>query len=668
MPNLVFTDPPLAGSPTPLVFGARDEVELVYEAQIVAVLPGLKLRATLLGTQLITQDGAIPEALHAEVILRQMRLASLNGIIPEQLSTHMETLSIEAATILGAISDNLGSMMELLYLSNTQRPVVAQATDSAQVAHSSQFGIEHKWQNTGRSRYGFQTRFTNATAVQAVATAEFQDCKRLLDTISPAFAEGVVAGRATRANWQEASQDCREFEHSRFQEGWRAQTQKLTGVFQDGLRDRRAWVNTLTQAATNISRSTVTRGGYGKPTVHTARDRFRQAWVPRPGVHVILVTPPVDPTYWGPALLFACPPLAIPMLVFGARQCELPPIPPTGVVTVAVRRVYFVINDVSLRRASNGVDVPVASFSLSLDASSWTWGFDALLPHSAQGLIEPNGSGVVELLATVNGTTFAVLAENISRERSFGQTSIRLTGRGKNAVLAAPYAPVMTFTNSQVRTARQLMDDVLTINGVPLGWSVDWGLTDWSVSAGVFAHQGTWIEALSVIAGAAGGYLLPHPRDQTIRVRRRYPVAPWEWGTVTPNFVLPVDAVEKESLRWLEKPSYNRVFVSGQEAGVLAQVTRSGTAGDLLAPMVVDALITEAAVARQRGLAVLSDTGRQIEVSLHLPVMVETGIIEPGAIVQYRDAGVDRIGLVRSTQVQAGFPEVWQSLGVQTYA
>ena len=139
---------------------------------------------------------------------------------------------------------------------------------------------------------------------------------------------------------------------------------------------------------------------------------------------------------------------------------------------------------------------------------------------------------MVELLANVNGTTFAVLAENISRERSFGQTSIRLTGRGKNSALAGPYAPVMTFTNSQARTARQLMDDVLTINGVPMGWNLDWGLTDWNVPAGVFSHQGTWIEALGVIAGAAGGYLLPHPRDQTIRVRHRYPVAPWELSLI----------------------------------------------------------------------------------------------------------------------------------------
>ena len=39
-------------------------------------------------------------------------------------------------------------------------------------------------------------------------------------------------------------------------------------------------------------------------------------------------------------------------------------------------------------------------------------------------------------------------------------------------------------------------------------------------------------------------------------------------------------------------------------------MTRAGTAGDVLAPMVVDALITQAAAARQRGIAVLADTGR----------------------------------------------------------
>ena len=43
-------------------------------------------------------------------------------------------------------------------------------------------------------------------------------------------------------------------------------------------------------------------------------------------------------------------------------------------------------------------------------------------------------------------------------------------------------------------------------------------------------------------------------------------------------------------------------------------------------------------------------------------------IIELGAFVEYQDGSVTRLGLVRATQAQAGFPEVWQTLGVQAYA
>jgi hypothetical protein len=205
------------------------------------------------------------------------------------------------------------------------------------------------------------------------------------------------------------------------------------------------------------------------------------------------------------------------------------------------------------------------------------------------------------------------------------------------------------------------MGDVLTFNGVSLGWEVQWGLVDWSIPAGVFNHQGSYIGALNKIAASAGGYVQPHASSQIIRVLPRYPTVPWEWDTVTPDFQLPADVTSRESLRWIEKPAYNRVFVSGQEVGVLGQVTRSGTAGEILAPMVVDALVTNATAARQRGIAVLADTGRQIEVSLRLPVLPETGIIVPGAFVDYQDGSVSRRGLVRSTQVEAGLPEVWQT-------
>lgn len=651
--NLVFAGTPLIEQPLGMVFGEGVTDPNARVTDLVFVQP-----PRVHPTQMVFGDS--DTSTHPDSLL------TASGVLPE-LVARLHLVCGLPLKLQATLPDLVGAV-EVKYQSQTQRPTVALVQSWSQIALVIESGLAQPQQHAQATNAGASAHAQDALSEHSGVSPGYVEAIRSNREVASQFQDGFATRSRLHANWSDGLADRRVNGTSPFQEGLRAPTVRVLGRFEDGLHDRRAWLENSWAGAIPRALGYSGHAGAANQLRTVLAGVFQEAWVPRPGLHLIPVIPPVDPTYWGTALLFACPPLTVPMLVFGTWQCDSTEIPPTGVVTVAVRKVYFVINDVSLHRASNGVEVPVNSLSLSLDASSWAWGFDAVLPQTAQSLIEPNGAGVVELVASVNGTTFAVLAENISRERSFGQTSIRLTGRGKNAVLAAPYAPVRTFTNSQSRTARQLMDDVLTINGVSMGWSVDWGLTDWNVPAGVFSHQGTWIEALGVIAGAAGAYLLPHPRDQTVRVRHRYPVAPWEWATVTPDFVLPVDAMEKESLRWLEKPSYNRVFVSGQEAGVLAQVTRTGTAGDLLAPMVVDALITDATVARQRGLAVLSDTGRQVEVSLNLPVLSETGIIEPGSFVRYRDGGMNRVGLVRSTQVQAGFPDVWQTLGVQTYA
>lgn len=96
--------------------------------------------------------------------------------------------------------------------------------------------------------------------------------------------------------------------------------------------------------------------------------------------------------------------------------------------------------------------------------------------------------------------------------------------------------------------------------------------------------------------------------------------------------ILSNDAASRESPRWLEKPVYNRVFVSEQGAGVLGHVTRTGTAGNRVAPTVARALITEAVAARQCGRMIPADTGQQFEVGLRLPSLSETGIVESAGV------------------------------------
>ncbi len=579
-------------------------------------------------------------------------------------------LSVAGASLPGVVFSG-----EVRYYSRTQRPTVGQTEHPWQVARQSEDGSTQGQQDAAATPAGWESFWRRTLGVPQgvehklppvlVAAPEqrgarHQDATRLQDSTWFAHQDATRFEAARQGLFQNAGplRDATRFRH------------------QDGDRTKRAGRVAPWQTAILVSRGQGSDFQSARPELRGWRGRYQEAVPPPPGISLWVVPePPVPqpcPNWNGgpsPHLLFAALTATDGHLLFLCENHIDPPPPDGEPVVVPVRRVYFVINDVTLYRVSDGAPVPVFNLSLSLDSSSWAWGFDAVLPAKAESLVAPdNASGPVELIASVNGTTFRVHAENISRERIFGDASIRIAGRGRNAVLAAPYAPVMTFSNAESRTARQLMDDVLTVNGIPLGWTVDWGLTDWNVPVGAFAQQGTWIEALTAIAGAVGGYLIPHPSTQSIRVRHRYPVAPWEWNTVTPDFVRPVDAVARESLRWLEKPAYNRVFVSGQDVGVLGQVTRAGTAGDVLAPMVVAPLITEAAAARQHGIAVLADTGQQIEVSLRLPVLAETGIIEPGAFVEYRDGSITRLGFVRSTQVEAGMPEVWQTLGVQGYA
>jgi len=635
---------------------AATDADLIFGADYVPPRNDVAVQATL----------PLPVAsIHFIPPARLDVLAALPGLTVSTLILRPSVpLNVGAASLPGVVLTG-----EVRYASRTQRPTVGQTA--------------HEWQQAAQTEEGATQGQQDAAATPAGWGAVWQRAERSMQGIAHRLPPVLVAAPLQRRTGQQQAtrlHGATGFLH----EDATPIAQIRVGVFQnatrlrdatrfahqDGDRTKRAGRSAFWENARLLTQRQSTDFQIASRRPVGWRGRYQDAMRPPPGISVWIVPEPPEPprcyTPNGHLLFAALGPTSAHLLFFCENHTE----PPDGdPVIVPIRRVYLVINNVTLHRLPDGLPVPVFNLSLSLDAASWTWGFDAQLPAKAESLVAPGyASGPVELVASVNGTQFRVLAESISRERSFGDASIRVSGRGRNAVLAAPYAPVMNFQQPQARTARQLMDDVLTLNGISLGWNIDWGLTDWNVPAGVFVKQGTWIEALVAIASAVGGYLIPHPSDQILRVRHRYPAAPWDWATVTPDFVLPVDAVARESMRWIEKPAYNRVFASGQDVGVLGQVTRAGTAGDVLAPMVVDALITEAAAARQRGIAVLGDTGQQIEVSLRLPVLAETGIIEPGAFVEYQDGSVTRLGLVRSTQVEAGIPEVWQTLGVQSHA
>lgn len=430
-------------------------------------------------------------------------------------------------------------------------------------------------------------------------------------------------------------------------------------------------LNALSEAWREAARAELSERfawGLGGPSTSRTREPWRDGEFLEshggPAIPPIIVPPP-EPCYTpSGVLVFSAFAPASTSLFF---VCEAGSTTPDATIVIPTKRVYAVFNTFVLRRVDTGHVFPCPSFSMSLDSGSYTWGFSAAVPRPEYDLLRHDTDGApVEVEAVVNGFAYRFLVESITADRSFGSVRmLRIGGRGLSGALDLLSG---TYNNAgAARTAAQLMDDVLAINGVSGEWTVDFQLEDWLVPAGAWAYTGTGISALQTIAGAAGGYLQPDPTLQTLYVLPKYPVAPWLWSGETPDYEVPAAVATQESIQWEEKPRFNRVFVSGRSQGKLCRVTREGTAGDVVAPMVTDDLILTAVPGRQRGLSILGDTGRIARVGLKMPVLPVAGIIPPGKLVRYVDGATTRLGLTRSVSVDVSQEQTRQTIELEVH-
>lgn len=681
--ELLFSLPARGGAPT-LVFGEADELPVAPVApRDPRALVFRDLVAGIGDSRALVfcdEPDDVPPAVIPDVTLHVSTslLAGLRGHITLRTAVQLQasgqitglrghiTLRTAVRLQAGGQITGLRGFVGLRYATNTDRPLVGQVLAGSQAAQSVTAGVEARCQSALALLKGATFQGQDAPGLAQGWRADWQDAEQVRREVLARAGDALrLDSNAVRVRWQEAAPVQREV-LARFQEALHMNAVPVLARFQEALRDRYAFAPSLSQQAVFMAAGVAQAGGYAAPLDQQWRGRHQEAWPPRPGTSPRPV-PPVPARCYTPSphLLFEAPWSADARLVF---ICEHQASAPVARIIIPVLRTYVTINSISLHRVDTGAELHAHSFNMSLDVDSWTWSWSASLHHDAANHLGRDAEGdPAELAVVVNGIAFRLRLGAVSRDRRFSPTRWAVSGKGKAAILGAPYAPRMSFGNTAPRTAQQLMADVLTINGVSLGWTVDWGLTDWLVPEGAWSLQGSYIEAINDIAAAAGGYVQPHATDAVLRVLPRYPVAPWSWDSVTPDFEIPADAAEVEATEYLDKPTYNRVFVGGVGAGVFGPFTRAGTAGNVVAPQVNHALITHADAHRQRGLAELSDTGRQEHITLKMQVLPETGIITPGQFVRYLgDKNV--MGIVRSTVIDWGFPKLRQTLRLETHA
>lgn len=389
------------------------------------------------------------------------------------------------------------------------------------------------------------------------------------------------------------------------------------------------------------------------------------------------------PGYWRPAryippglrLFMPCDgdyeprPLRCPVILGPDYEpqppCETDPEPPHETIVIPIREVYSVINEVIVTEL-DGTPIPAQGFNASIDFDSWTWSWSTRVPGSSLSQVQGSNGEQIEINVKVNDETLRLLVEKISRERTFGESWVRVSGRGHAATIASPRAPQIAYTNDTALTALQILDDAFKENGVSIGWTFDWQIQDWQVPSNVFSETGSWMDLALRVAEAGGAYVQSHDTDKILKILPRYPYKPWSWDADDPDVILPEDVVQVEGVEWSEKPPYNGVWVHGGEQGRADRILVGSSGGTYMAPTIVDALATDLAMTIQRGTALLGEGGAKASVSLKLPVLSETGLIRPGTFLQYDHEGQNRKGLVRSLSISHDYPQLWQTLEVET--
>jgi hypothetical protein len=647
--DLLLSQEPVTGSPVNLLFGPdTPAAPATVDLYLAGEIPRPPLQAALL--------------------CAAITVAHLAGDLPRPtLTAHFDVRQVYRVDMAGVLPPvQLTASFNAEYLSNTDRPLVGQLRAESQTAKSVTAGIEARCQPAMPALSGAAAQAHEAQRLAQGWAARVQAAEQVRREVQALACDGLRLDSApVRVRWQDAVQVRREV-LARAGDALRANAAPVLVRFQEALRGRYVRVSSSAQQALFLAAQVAQVGGYAAQMHRQFDALWQTARPPRPGRSARPMPPAPAPCYVpGPDLLFAAPWSASAALVF---LCERQAAGPVARIIIPILRTYVTINSISLHRVDTGAELHAHGFSMSLDADSWTWSWSASLHHDAANHLGRDNQGdPAELAVAVNGIPFRLRLGQVQRDRRFSPTRWAVSGKGKAAILGAPYAPRMSFGNTAPRTAQQLMADVLTVNGVSLGWTVDWGLTDWLVPEGAWALQGSYIEAINDIAVAAGGYVQPHATDAVLRVLPRYPAAPWAWDSVTPDFEIPADAAEVEATEYVDKPSYNRVFVGGVGAGVWGPFTRAGTVGNVPAPQVNHALITHADAHRQRGLAELSDTGRQEHITLKMQVLQETGIITPGKFVRYL-GDETAMGIVRGTSIDWSRPVLRQTLRIETHA
>lgn len=557
-----------------------------------------------------------------------------------------------------------------LYDVNVERPVAATARVGWQDARPVRASAQQRFEQASPTYAAVQAVWQNARLRRAAHNARWQQAQQLAAIVHQALQQAQRVARAPTLQRFEQAQRLRVHAQQQLQQARPLAAAPTAQRFEDATRLRHSARSSFEEAHHALQAAVRNSFGHGAPLSRVIASRYEQARKPGPGVSRSAQPPAQYPCYLPtlPAhLVFDEPWSSDTGLVFvcdGHEPGPGPdPEPPQFVIPLL--RVYMTVHTISAVLLPSLEPVQLKGVSISSDDDGYGWTLSASGPEHLFEQLAPVDGLPARVRVTLDGIDWVFAIEPPDRSRSFAGRAAAVRGRSVTSLLAAPFAQPSTWGNAGAAfTAQQLALQALEFTGV----SLDWAITDWLVPAGAWSFQGTPLAVVQRIAEAAGAVVRSHRTDAQLRVAPRYPSLPWEWATAAVNVQMPGQIITTDSLTRQDNPDWEAVSVVGELGGVDGRIVRSGTAGAVLAPGVIDPLITHADAARQRGRAVLGPAGRGYTHTMTVPLLTggtNPGLILPGYLLQVNEPGLNWRGLVRGITVTESSPTVRQQLVVE---
>lgn len=268
-----------------------------------------------------------------------------------------------------------------------------------------------------------------------------------------------------------------------------------------------------------------------------------------------------------------------------------------------------------------GIAVDFFGFDIKTDMQSAYWqGTIKLTPDEyakVKSKVEVERGNEPIAIVTINGFSFAFIANRPTHNRAFINESYSISGESLTCRLGANYAHAQGVNGTSVLSQDLYASQIVQQQLADTGFTLDrWEVADWLIPANTLSiADKSPIAVIDEIAKACGGFIYSDPLLPKISVLPRWRKNAWELATANASLDMSIDIAKTIADKPRDNPRYNSVILIGNEG---AEVYRALQGRDKLAPIDSNALYTDQACIIAKGQQILSDSGLHNDYSIRM--------------------------------------------------